>query len=144
MDGHSWALLWVASAGAGGGTVNAVMTANLRLLPSRLVRGSGPNLFRPGLLVNVVVGAAAAACTFWMFAGAASPLPGAIVGLAIGSLGARLITDEADKRVLRAAACKAAAAPAADPATIREMELAPPSDVLKAATALEPCRATLR
>ena len=67
-----------------------------------------------------------------------------VVGLLIGSLGARWLTNEADTRLLRAAVCKAAAAPAADPATIREMEIAPPAALLETATALEPRRATLR
>lgn len=152
MDALKWALVWITGAGAAGGVVNAVATKNLNLLPSRLANGGGPSLFRPGLVVNIVSGAVVSAATFWTFAGldgagpptAGGVLLGIVVGLVVGSLGARSVTDESDKRLLRAAACKAAASPAADPATVRKMELAPPHAVLKTATALEPRRAHRR
>jgi hypothetical protein len=152
MDALKWALVWIAGAGAAGGVVNAVVTGNLNLLPLRVANGAGPSLIRPGLVVNTVCGAIVSASTFWTFAAVDGVGPttvggvllGIIVGLVIGSLGARSVTDESDKRLLRAAACKAAASPAADPATIREMELATPHAVLKTAAALEPRRAHRR
>lgn len=152
MDALKWALVWITGAGAAGGVMNALVTGNLNLLPLRVTNGASPGLFRPGLVVNILIGAALSAGTFWTFAGiegvqprtAGGILLGTVVGLVIGSLGARSITDESDKRLLRAAACKAAASPAADPATVREMESAPPHAVLKTATALEPRRAHRR
>jgi len=148
----NWAIVWIAGAGAIGGALNALATDNLRLGPLQDAGAAGPRLVRPGLAVNVVAGAGVSAYTFWIFAGdggagwtsAGGALLAVVVGLVIGSIGARAITNESDKRFLRAAACKAAAAPAADPATIREMALAPPHAMLKMALALEPRRAVFR
>ncbi len=150
MDGLVSALVCTTGAGAAAGALNALATDNRHPWPSRVASGAGSGFFRPGLALNVVVGAVVSAGTLWAFAGdAAPPAVGGevlqlLVGMLIGSLGARWITSESDKRILRAAACKAAAAPAADPATIREMEVAPPAVVLQTATALEPRRANLR
>jgi hypothetical protein len=150
MDAFVSALIDVTGAGAAGGALNALVTDNRRPWPSRVGDGARPGLVRPGLAINVAVAAAASAGTLWAFAGTGSTLGAGrallqlVVGLLVGSLGARWITSEADRRILRAAACTAAAAPAADPATLREMELAPPAGVLKAAAALQPRRATLR
>jgi hypothetical protein len=150
MDALISAFVCVAGAGAAGGALNALATDNQCPWPLRMASVDRPPLFRPGLAVNVAIGGALSAATFWTFAGG---LPATAVGravlqfvfgLLIGMLGARWITSEADKRLLRAAACKAAAAPAADPTTIREMELAPPAAVLRMATALEPRRTTPR
>ena len=152
MNALEWAVVWITGAGAAGGALNALITKNMNPWPARVSYGNGSSLVRPGLVVNIVVGAALSAGTFLTFAGVGGLGPttvggvllGIVVGLVIGALGARSFTDEADKRLLRAAACKAAASPAADPATIREMEMAPPHAVLKTATGLEPRRATRR
>ena len=150
MDALVSTLVCATGAGAAGGALNALATDNRRTWPSRVAAGAGPGLFRPGLALNVIAGAGLSAATFWTCSGTALPTAAwrdvlqVTVGLLIGSLGARWISSEADTRLLRAAACKAAAAPAADPATIREMETAPPAAVLETAAALEPRRANLR
>ena len=152
MNVVNWALVWIAGAGAIGGALNALATDNTHPWPSQDAGAGGRRLFRPGLAGNVMAGAGLSACTFCLFAGGAcaewaSPgdaLLTLIVGLMLGSIGARSITNESDKRFLRAALSKAAAAPAADPATIQEMEILPPYAVLKTATALEPRRAAMR
>ena len=150
MDALMSGFVCVTGAGAAGGALNALATDNQCLWPLRMPRVDRRGLFRPGLAVNVAIGAGLSAATFLTFAGE-PPASEAVrlvlqfaFGLLIGMLGARWITNEADKQLLRAAACTAAAAPAADPTTIREMELAPPATVLRMATALEPRRATLR
>jgi hypothetical protein len=150
MDAFVSAFVSVTGAGAAGGALNALVTDNRRPWPSRVERGARRGLVLPGLVVNVAVGAGCSAAALWTFGGAGSTtsigraMLQMVVGMLIGSLGARWITNEADKRLLRAAACRAAAAPAADPETIRAMEVAPPRAVLKVATALEPRRATHR
>jgi hypothetical protein len=152
MSGADWALVWIAGAGAVGGALNAFATDNRSLWPSYVTHTAGSRLFRPGLAVNAAIGMALSALVFWAVGIAcvrATSMGGAavvavIMGLLLGSLAARSITSEADKRLLHAAVCKAAAAPAADAATIRVIELALPHAVLKTATALEPRRAHRR
>jgi hypothetical protein len=152
MNAVNLDLVWIAGAGAIGGALNALATDNVHLWPSQDAGAGGRRLVRPGLAGNVMAGAGLSACTFCLFAGnsctrwtnAGDALLTLVVGVVLGSIGARAITNESDKRILRAAVSKAAAAPAADPATIREMELLPPYAVLKTATALEPRRAAMR
>jgi hypothetical protein len=152
MNAVNWQLVWIAGAGAIGGALNALATDNTHPWPSHDAGAGGRRLVRPGLAGNVMAGAGLSACTFCIFAGnacarwasAGDAMVTLIAGLVLGSMGARSITNESDKRLLRAAVSKAAAAPAADPATIREMELLPPYAVLKTATALEPRRAAMR
>jgi hypothetical protein len=152
MNVVNWALAWIAGAGAIGGALNALATDNLHLWPSQDAGAGGRRLVRPGLAGNVMSGMGLSACTFCLLVGsgcaqwtnADDALLPIVVGVALGAIGARSITNESDKRFLRAAVSKAAAAPAADPGTIREMELLPPYAVLKTATALEPRRAVMR
>jgi hypothetical protein len=149
IDANSLASLWIASAGALGATLNAVATHNGHLLPRFALSRS--RLVVPGLLVNVLAGFVLCGVVSWVFLGlagdAATDSGGSLrvaAGVVLGALASRAITGEADRRLLRAAVCAAAAAPAADAETIRTLAMAPPADVLRAAVALEPRKALLR
>jgi hypothetical protein len=121
--------------GAGGGLLNAVMTDNLRLLPAFVKSRGTTRVLRIGLAGNITLAAMASTTCVW-----ALGLPGPLVHQAdlghllavlatsscIGFGAARLATNEADKRLLHEAVCKASAAPAAPPATVRAMQTAAP------------------
>jgi hypothetical protein len=83
----------------------------------------------------------------WALAGlgsfAPTPNGGQLIALLATSLGigfgtARLVTNEADKRLLHEAVCKASAAPAAPPDTVRAMETAQPWAIYLTTDALLP------
>lgn len=113
-------------AGAVGGVVNALMTDNGFMLPTT-ESTSGSQILRPGFLGNVVIGAVAALVSWGLygpmsavdlFSSAASGQP-TTVGLTLASLvgavlvgigGARWLSNEVDKKLLRAAASEAAKA----------------------------------
>ncbi len=142
-----WALIWVALAGATGGFLNAWVSDNRLLWPSRVEATPRIRIIRPGLAVNVGIGALASMTAARAFAGVASLTTLAAVGdlilglaaaAAIGVLAARWITNETDKRLLRVAVSKACAAPAAHPDTAHAMELAPPYEVFRTASDLGP------
>ena len=136
-------LVWVAFAGAAGGMVNAIVSHNLFLWPFRV---SPVKVVMPGLVVNVAVGAMGAVGGVLAFCGGAShpPLTAGDLALSlagsllVGGLAARWVTNEADVRLLRAAATRACAAPAAHPDTARAMEIASPYEVFQTATDLVP------
>jgi hypothetical protein len=141
--------VWIASAGALGAMLNALAAHNGHLLPRFPIPKS--RLVVPGLLVNVLAGFVLSGAVSWVFLGLAGDVANengrpftVAAGVLLGALVSRAITGEADRRVLRAAVCAAAAAPAADTDTIRTLAMAPPADVLRAAVALEPRKALLR
>lgn len=133
--------------GAGGGLLNAVMTDNLRLLPAFVKSGGTTRVLRIGLAGNVALAALASTACVW-----ALGFPGPLVHQAdvghllavlatsscIGFGAARLATNEADKRLLHDAVCKASAAPAAPPATVRAMQTAAPWVVYTTTSELMP------
>lgn len=124
----------IALRGGAGGIVNALLTDNGVALPRRETAG-GASILRPGFLGNIVLGAVAAV-VFWglygpfaevnvvgkdprtepAVAGATrdeddrfgETLSGLITAVVIGAGGARVITSEVDKKLLRAAAGEAA------------------------------------
>lgn len=122
-----WVMLaLVAVAGALGGLVNA-MTSDNGFVRPRLETASGLSILRPGFVGNVIVGAVAAALSWALYGPAANALVVApagqaaevTVGLALSALGgatvvgmggARWLSAEVDKRLLRAAAGEAAGA----------------------------------
>lgn len=124
-------LLVVFLAGAIGGAVNALISDNGFVKPLRVVSPNGSTIYRPGYLGNIFIGAIAA-CISWGLYGplAAEYLIGgnrvtngqplgltlsAFVGaVLVGVAGARWLTNEVDKQLLRAAATEAATAPADD------------------------------
>ena len=130
MQGPMWLMLGVvALAGAIGGVVNALMTDNGFFLPRCEEAGNGATVWRPGFLVNVLIGAIAAVISWGLYgplsaylivgtaqALATNPSP-ENVGLSLASLvgailvgigGARWLSSEVDKNLLRVAASEAA------------------------------------
>lgn len=118
-----WEILGtIAAAGAIGGAVNALLSDNGFILV-KMEAG----IVRPGVLGNMILGAFAAIVTWGLYgplkdavllgahpAGevAATLTITALVGAALaGAGGARIITNEIDKRFLRTAAAAAAARP---------------------------------
>ena len=147
-------LLIVCGAGAVGGIVNALMTDNGGFVLPRTVEvvANQPRIFRPGFLGNIFIGAIAAGISWGLYGPfAASVVFGAApsgntpaVALTLSSLvgavlvgvgGARWLTNEVDKSVLRAAAATAAGK-TANPAAAQQIALAPPSEALRVAAAV--------
>lgn len=138
--------VWMAVAGGLGGLLNAITSHNVFLWPTRIAVSPRIRVVRPGLAINVLTGGVAALGTYEAFAGVAGArgavMPSMtlglawVVALALGALAARWLTSEADKRLLRAAACRACTAPAAHPDTAATMEFAPPYEVYKTAETL--------
>lgn len=115
-------------AGGVGGAVNALMSDNGFVLPKSADTNDG-RIVRPGFLGNILIGGIAAAISWGLYGPfAAYPLIGgtagansehvmltlsALVGaVLVGVGGARWLTNEVDKTLLRAAASQAAAGPA--------------------------------
>lgn len=136
-------LLFVALAGGLGGIVNSLLTDNGFALP-KLDAG----ILRPGVVGNVILGAFGAAVTWGLYGplkdavifgvhpenevGASLTIT-ALVGAALaGAGGARVITNEIDKRFLRNAAADAAAKDA-KPELAKTMATATPADAAEAA-----------
>jgi len=134
--------------GAGGGLLNAAVTDNLRLLPAFVKSSRGTTrVLRIGLAGNIGVAALVSTICVW-----ALGVPGAfdkqadvghlltvlLASVGIGFGAARLATNEADKGLLHEAVCKASAAPAAPPDTVRAMETAAPWVVYTTANELMP------
>jgi len=132
MQGSMWLmLLYVSLAGAVGGIVNALMTDNGFILPKSESVEGGMTILRPGYIGNVVIGSVGAVVSWGLYgplssvliAGTAEALAANVspdkVGLSLASLvgavmigvaGARWLTNEVDKNLLKAAAAQAAGA----------------------------------
>jgi hypothetical protein len=154
MNASMWIMLFVVFlAGAVGGLINALMTDNGFLRPKMEKVDDKTGIFRPGYLGNVLIGAVAAVVSWGLYgplspyyivgtdqALAANALPEA-VGLTLASLvgaimigigGARWLTSEVDKNLLRATAAQAAAAkPSA--AASKQIAMATPAQALDVA-----------
>ncbi|MFA4966430.1 MAG: hypothetical protein WC709_12475 [Thermoleophilia bacterium] len=123
-------LLFVALAGAVGGVVNALLSDGGFRMPGR-ERATNATILRPGWIGNVLVGAVAAAVSWGLYgplaayyvAGTSEALAAntepETIGLALSSLvgavligvgGARWLTNEVDKNLLKATASMAATA----------------------------------
>ena len=149
-------ILIVAAAGALGGVTNAFLTDNGFVLPRR-ERNDGGDILRPGVLGNMLVGIVAAIVSWGLYGPLANqsvypartlPADVAPVTLAaiagavlIGVGGSRWLTNEVDKRLLRAAASNAAAAPKASDQTMSRIALARPAKALEMAVAMREGRA---
>jgi hypothetical protein len=147
-------LLFVAVAGAVGGVVNAFMTDNGFLLPKSDSTSNG-TILRPGYIGNVLVGSVAAVVSWGLYgplanyqvAGtqpASSAPDSPWLGLSLSSLvgavligigGARWLSSEVDKTLLRAAAVEAAGKSASNHA-VRDLAVSTPSGALATARAL--------
>ena len=124
-----WLILTVVfMAGGVGGIVNALMSDNGFVLPKSTPTNDG-RIVRSGFLGNILIGGIAAVISWGLYGPfAAYPLIGgtattnsipvtltlsAFVGaILVGVGGARWLTNEVDKALLRAAASQAAAGPA--------------------------------
>jgi hypothetical protein len=104
-------------AGLLGGVINAYLSDNGFLLPKVDTASSGQRIWRPGVMGNLIVGFGASV-VFWLLNtdfGAIQQIVSnenmrAIGGaLLAGVAGARVLTNEIDKRLLQAAAADAAA-----------------------------------
>lgn len=145
-----WVLLVVCVAGAVGGVVNALMSDNGFVLPQ-----TKDGIVRPGYLGNVLIGAVAAGISWGMYgpfadyvifgdtpAGGPAQSPAslrvaALVGaVLVGVAGARWLSNEVDKKLLKAAASEAAGAKPADDSTAKKILTASPAQALDLAKSL--------
>jgi hypothetical protein len=149
-----WVLLSiVCAAGAVGGIANALLTDNGFILPHPEETESSA-IIRPGFLGNIFVGAIAAGISWGLYGPFAAALiigsqPGAtasteafglslsaLVGaLLVGVAGAKWLTNEVDKRLLRAAASRAAASNPLPDAS-RRIAVSSPAEALRIARSL--------
>jgi hypothetical protein len=149
---HSMTLVWIMVtvfiAGAIGGLVNAVLTDNGFALP-RLETTGETKYLRPGWVGNVFV-SGIAACVSWglygpfaatTILGTVSPaaslpisltLSGCVGAVLVGMAGARWLTNEVDKTLLRAAGARAAKSGPSD-TLVEAFALANPAEVLNQA-----------
>ena len=121
--------------GAIGGVVNALLSDNGFILP-RKEEQNNTRIIRPGFLVNIFIGGIAALVSWGLYGpfaevfiigGAIDPnvgrtglsLSSVIGALLVGVGGARWLTNEVDKKLLRAAASKAASGQPSDQKAIR-------------------------
>jgi hypothetical protein len=132
----------IAGAGLLGGLVNAILTEDGFKLPQYVLG----EIWRPGFFGNVLVGVVAAVASWGLYGPAAGyvlypasantgpytvTLTGFFAALIIAIGGARWLTNEVDKKLLRAAATSAAAEAGSGRAD--DIASASPSQALKAA-----------
>ena len=134
--------------GALGGVVNALLTDNGFILPKREQRDK-TKIIRPGFLVNIFIGGVAALVSWGLYGpfaavfiigGTNDPnlystglsLSSVVGGLLVGVGGARWLSNEVDKKLLRAAASTAASGQPNDQKAIR-ISAAPPAEALRIA-----------
>ncbi len=134
--------------GAVGGMVNALLSDNGFILPQREAQDNS-RIIRPGFLVNVFIGGIAALVSWGLYGpfaevfiigGTNDPdigtmglsLSSLVGALLIGIGGARWLTNEVDKKLLRAAAGKAASGQANDQKAVR-ISTASPAEAFKIA-----------
>jgi hypothetical protein len=154
MNVSMWIMFFIVLiAGAVGGAVNALMTDNGFLRPKMEKVDEKTSIFRPGYLGNILIGAVASVVSWGLYgplspyyiigteqALAANALPetvgltlAALVGaIMIGIGGARWLTSEVDKNLLRATAAQAASSkPSA--AASQQIAIATPAQALNVA-----------
>jgi hypothetical protein len=149
-----WILLIVCAAGAVGGIVNALMSDNGFLLPQS-EKDDKYKIIRPGFFGNIIISAVAAGISWGLYGPLASypliggtPSPGvptpapsltvsALMGAAlVGVAGARWLTNEVDKKLLKAAASEAAGAKPTDDNTAKKILMSRPTEALRIAKTL--------
>jgi|SRR3989442_834978 len=142
-------LLIICAAGAVGGVVNALMTDNGFVLPRRESVDVG-SILRPGFIGNIIIGAVAAGISWGLYGplannvifgaagltknteGVGISVSALVGGVLVGVGGARWLTNEVDKNLLKAAAAKAAGANPNSKAG-QQIALASPAQALKIA-----------
>lgn len=149
-----WLMLFVVGvAGAIGGVVNAIMTDNGFLKPKNEKVDGGNTVLRPGYLGNILLGAIAAIVSWGLYGplssyfvmGTTEALKANTspenVGLSLASLvgavlvgigGARWLSNEVDKNLLRAAASQAAGKESSTGAS-QQIAMGTPAQALTAA-----------
>jgi hypothetical protein len=143
-----WGLgLIIIGAGAAGGIINALLTDNGFVVP-KYVHADFARVWKPGFIGNIIIGAAAAIVTWGLYgrwagsaiAGAApasnpakfyETLSGVTGAFLAGIGGARVLTAEVDKQILKLAASKAATNEP-DPSAAAAVATAPPAEALAA------------
>lgn len=142
----------VCIAGAVGGLVNALLTDNGFMMP-RWEDAATARIWRPGVLGNILIGLVAAGISWGLYgplsatpvmggtsaapAGAPSlTLAGLVGAVLVGVAGARWLTTEVDKNLLRAAASQAASGQAS-PQAAAKILLASPAQALKITKGLQ-------
>ncbi|MBD3886597.1 hypothetical protein IFO70_33545 [Phormidium tenue FACHB-886] len=143
-------LLVIFLAGAVGGIVNALISDNGFLKARKVTLSDGSTLYRPGYLGNMFIGAVAACISWGLYGplaaeyiiggsrtGSTQPQFGLTVSACVGAVlvgvaGARWLTNEVDKQLLRAAATAAAVTPA-DDKKAAQIASASPSEALRIA-----------
>jgi hypothetical protein len=145
-----WSILgFVFAAGAVGGVVNALLTDNGFILPSSEPTDS-TTILRPGILGNVLVGAIAATVSWGLYGPFANAVVApssqtpmstltlaALVGaILVGISGARWLTNEVDKKLLKATASAAAASAKAEPEAAVKIMTSSPAQALRQALEL--------
>ncbi|MGE5549591.1 MAG: hypothetical protein ACM3ZC_03560 [Bacteroidota bacterium] len=140
-----WVVLGVVCmAGCVGGLMNALISDNGFLLP-RAEEYQHGYIIRPGALGNLISGAVAAGVSWGLYGplsaglvlgpqavasqGASLTLSSLVGAVLVGIGGARWLTNEVDKKLLRAAASGAAGAPST-PGAAQAMLTMPPAQVL--------------
>lgn len=137
-------LLIVCGAGAVGGLINALISDNGFALP-RAEKADSISIVRPGFIGNVVIGAVAAGVSWGLYgplslvqilpaignpSQVASMTLSTLVGaVLVGVGGARWLTNEVDKKLLKVAASQAAAAEPS-PEMARNIAMGSPSQAL--------------
>ena len=148
-----WLMLGIICiAGAIGGIINALLTDQGFVKPYKQ-RNEGVKIYRPGFLGNILTGAIAAGISWGLYGPLAShvilglsattsgpPATGLTLSSLVGAVligvgGARWLTNEADKNLLRTAASRAASAkPSADAA--ERIAFASPAEAVEIASEL--------
>ena len=135
-------------AGTIGGSVNALLSDNGFMMPTRIDEG-GYRIIKPGYLGNMLIGGIAALVSWGLygpyaainlFGGYNSTLqtsPGVTLasfvgGILVGIAGSRWLSNEVDKTLLRAAASEAAS-DIPDQEKSRSMSMATPEGALRIA-----------
>ncbi len=135
-------MLLVSLAGSLGGVINALLSDNRFIMPRR-----DGNVLCPGFLSNVFVGAAGAFISWALYGSgaaidlaASSGTPREAISLRLSALagaflvgvaGAKWLTNEADKKLLREGVRRAAGGPPRPPAECDRLVQAPAREILQ-------------
>jgi hypothetical protein len=148
-------LIVIVVAGAVGGVVNALLTDNGFIKPRKETTSAGVDIYRPGFIGNIIIGAVAAGISWGLYGPLASYVllgsteaiaknPSAALGISLSTVvgavligigGAKWLTNEVDKRLLKAAAVEAAKGKSSPDASAR-MAMSSPSESLNIAKSL--------
>jgi hypothetical protein len=138
------AIIVIAAAGSIGGFGNAIVTDNGFLFPKKDTLNGG-GILRPGFIGNIGIGAISAVISWSLYGPAGtrlltdsvSPTLAAFGGAILVCVGgARWLTNEVDKSLLRTAAMNAAASPTPSPKLAAELASATPAAAVQLTASL--------